>query len=288
MKKALGFRLMDSIKEVMRLENAKTELTTALYLRKADEKIKNGLETIEENLKAQASVYGVKFENYIDRVSSIKNNYLKEINKLREEYEFQFVNLQLELREIQANQQISLVNAKKILDTKNEFIKSDKYKSYINTKENLIKNLNNALKKSDYDKYYKMIEDLADPIELYNQKKKIALKKYSDYESIIKDCEAKIEYCMNETFSEIDRITNENIENKLLIKKENPVTKIINKVLNIISGKSKFEGKIKIIENNLQNLSLSNDAKVETIRNNTIEMVADIQEEKDSLNEKAA
>lgn len=40
MERTLGFRLMDSIKEIMELESAKTELSSALYLRKIDEKVK--------------------------------------------------------------------------------------------------------------------------------------------------------------------------------------------------------------------------------------------------------
>lgn len=288
MGKTLGFRLMDSIKEIMETENAKTQLTSALYLRKIDEKIKNGIELIENNLKSQASVYGVKYEDYKDRVREIIESYTKEIEKIREEYEFQFVNLQLELRETLANQKIAIVNAKKILDTKAEFIKSDKYKEYLNTKKNLVDSLNNALKKVDYDKYYNMIENLSDPVEIYNQKKTSALNKYSAYDSLVKSCEAKINYCMNETFSEIDRITTENIENSLIIPKENAITKIVNKIANIFSGKSKFENKLKLVETNISNLSSSSDEKVNSIRNTTIELVAEIQTEKDSLNENVA
>ncbi len=288
MKKALGFRLMDSIKEVMELENAKTELTSALYLRKIDEKIANGIELIENSLKGQASVYNVSYESYIDRVKAIISNYTNEVEKIREEYEFQFVNLQLELRETLANQKIAIVNAKKILDTKNEFIESDKYKEYLSTKKILVDNLNNALNKVDYDKYYDMIENLSDPVEIYNQKKRDALKKYDAYSSLVKSCEGKINYCMNETFSEIDRITKENVENSLIIPKENIVTKIVNKIVNMFSGKTKFENKLKLVENNISNLASNSEQKVSEIRNTTIELVAEIQSEKEDLSIPAA
>ena len=288
MEKALGFRLMDSIKEVMEMENAKTELVSALYLRKINEKVKNGIELIENSLKGQANVYGVNYELYKDRVNTIIENYTKEIEKLREEYEFQFVNLQLELREALANQKIAIVNAKKITDTKIEFMKSDKYNEYLSTKQKLEDNLNNALKKTEYDKYYNIIESLADPLEIYNQKKISALNKYSAYDSLIKSCESKINYCMDETFSEIDRIIRENVESSLILPKENVVVKIVNKIVNIFSGKTKFESKLKLVETNVINLSLKSDEKVEEIRSSTIKLVAEIQSEKDTLSKIAA
>lgn len=288
MEKSLGFRLMDSIKEVMELENAKTELMSALYLRKIDEKVKNGIELIENSLKGQANVYGVNYETYKNRVNIIIENYTKEIEKLREEYEFQFVNLQLELREALANQKIAIVNAKKISDTKIEFMKSDKYNEYLSTKQKLEDNLNNALKKTEYDKYYSIIESLSDPLEIYNQKKLSALNKYNAYDSLVKSCESKINYCMDETFSEIDRITRENVESSLILPKENVVVKIVNKIVNIFSGKTKFESKLKLVETNVINLSLKSDKRVDEIRNVTIELVAEIQEEKDTLSKIAA
>lgn len=288
MEKALGFRLMDSIKEVTELEMSQVELTSALYLRKTEEKIKLGKESIENSLKSQASVYGVNFEKYKKRVQNVISNYEIEIEKIRAEYEFQFVNLQLELRETLANQKIALVNAKKITDMKKEFIESDKYKKFLSEKKELVENLNNALEKSNYDYYVNLIKNLVDPVETYNQKKESAMKKFNDSYALINSCEAKIKYCMDETYSEIDKIIKENVENSLVIPKENGITKIINKIVNLFSGKSKFENKIKQVENNMNALSSNVNEKIEKIRNNTIELVAEIQVEKEELSGQAA
>lgn len=288
MEKALGFRLMDSIKEISGFEISIEELTTALYMRKTEEKINNGIESLENNLKSQAIVYGVKYENYDSRIQEIKNKYLNEINKIKEAFEFQFVNIQLELREALANQKIALVNAKKVTDMKNEFMETDKYKEYLKLKSELEYKLNNSTQKDDYDKNIYLLKNLENPIEVYNNKKKIALQKYIDSESLIKSCEVKLKYCVNEILSEIDKITTENIENSLLIMKENAITKIINKVVNIFSGKSKFESKIKSIENNVEKLALNTDAKVENIRQNTIQLVQEILDIKENLNSETA
>lgn len=288
MEKALGFRLMDSIREVSEFDISKEELLTALYVRKTEEKIKCGIDSIESSLKAQASVYGVKYENYDSRIQEIRDKYLSEINKIKEEYEFQFVNLQLELREALANQMIALVNAKKMSDMKKEFMQTDKYKEYIDLKSNLENNLNNALKKSDYDKYLNLLENLENPIDLYNSKKEVAMQKFINSESLITSCEAKLNYCMNETYSEIEKIIQDNVESALLIVKENPITKIINKFVNIFSGKSKFESKVKNIENNIEKLSSNSESKIEVIRQNTIQLVSEILAEKDNLNSVSA
>lgn len=284
MEKALGFRLMDCIKECTELEMSKEELLTAIYIRKTEEKVNFGLEKIEDSLKSQATVYGVNYDSYKSRIQEIKDNYLKQINKLKEEYNFQFVNLQLELREALANQKIALVNSKKVSDMKKEFLESDKYKEYIDLKSDLETHLSNALKKEEYDKYSNLLENLQNPIDIYEIKKKATIKKYEDLDSLVKSCERKLTYCMNETYSEIEKIISENIESSLLIAKENIVTKLINKVTNIFSGKSKFEGKVKAIESNIANLDSSSIAKIEKIRNNTIELVAEIQVEKENLN----
>ena len=206
MERSLGYRLLDNMRETMKLESTKTELISALYTRKIYEETKNGIEAIEENLKVQASFYGIDYEEYTNRIEELKSNYIKEINRLNEEREFQFVNLQLELREARANQKISLVNAKKIYDSKEEFIKSDQYKEYLDKKEKLTPQLNLTLEKKDYKEYCTMLKELIDPLEIYNEKKEIALKKYNDYNSIITSCENKIEECMNETYEEIKNI----------------------------------------------------------------------------------
>lgn len=288
MERSLGYRLLDNMRETMKLESTKTELISALYTRKIYEETKNGIDAIEENLKVQASFYGIDYEEYANRIEELKNNYIREINKLNEEREFQFVNLQLELREARANQKISLVNAKKIYDSKEEFIKSDQYKEYLDKKEKLTPQLNLTLEKKDYKEYCTMLKELIDPLEIYNEKKEIALKKYNDYNSIITSCENKIEECMNETYEEIKNILNENIENSLSDKKENFIVKMINKLIKVIAGKTKFENKISTIENNIKKLSLSNNEKIEKIRNETIQLVAKIQIEKELLNKNVA
>ena len=167
-------------------------------------------------------------------------------------------------------------------------MKSVQYKEYLDKKEKLTPQLNLSLEEKDYKEYCTLLKELIDPLEIYDEKKEIALKKYNDYNSIINSCENKIDECMNETFEEIKNILNENIENSLSTKKENFIMKMINKLIKALAGKTKFENKVSKIENNLKKLSLSNNEKIEKIRTETIELVAKIQIEKELLNKNVA
>lgn len=74
MERSLGYRLLDNMRETMKLESTKTELISALYTRKIYEETKNGIDAIEENLKVQASFYGIDYEEYANRIEELKNN----------------------------------------------------------------------------------------------------------------------------------------------------------------------------------------------------------------------
>lgn len=264
MEKTLGFRLVDSIREVSEIENLKMQLSSALYVKKVEEKIKSGIDALVNDLKGQATVYGVNIENYTERVEEIKKKYLTEIEKVKGEYAFQFVNMQLELREALANQKIALANAKKMLDLKREYIDANK----------------NALSNFSLTQ----ITEFKNKVDAYEDNKQKYLKKYYDYNVIIKDCEIKIEKSISETFSQIENISSKIIDNSILVKNENVIMKFINKISNLFTGKAKFETKVMEAEEKISESNLECGTKAEEVRNNTIDLVADIQNKKDSLN----
>ena len=61
------------------------------------------------------------------------------------------------------------------------------------------------------------------------------------------------------------------------------ITKLINKIVNLFSGKSKFERKINELEKNISTSNIESNDRVNEIRNDTIQLVTDIQIKKDSL-----
>ena len=283
MKKPLGYRLLDCIHELNEYLISEEKIMIAIYARKIDEKIEQGLIDLENNLKSQSEVYGINFDNYAEKIEEIKSKYLNEINKIKEEYQVKFINFILELREANGNKEIALANAKKIMDSRKDFLKTEKYKEYIELKAKLEFGLNNTLKKAEYDKYFSELQNLKDPAEEYIKKRDMAIEKYNNMENIIKICEDNIKKCEKEALEKLDSTIKSNIEVSLITMNQNVISKIINKIVNKFSGKSKFEGNIAKIENNIQKLEKQNEKEIEEIRNETINQVAEIHREKNKL-----
>ena len=76
------------------------------------------------------------------------------------------------------------------------------------------------------------------------------------------------------------------VEKSLIVRKENVITKFINKIKNIFSGKSNYEKKVKSYETVISTLSEESDSKIESIRNNTIDFLAEIKVSKENINNK--
>ena len=261
MEKLLGFKLLDNIKEVGEYECIKIQLSSAIYTKKINEKMNKAIKLFYDNLEAQSKVFGVNLNNYNSRVEAIKRNYQDEIKKIKEEYAFQFVNMQLEYREAVTNQKIALVNAKKMYDLKKEYLES----------------MNKMLENDD------KVAEINSSAQSYDEKIKKCLDRFYEYKTIVRECEEKIENCMENSFQEIEKIANRNIEKSISLKDENVITKLINKIVNLFSGKSKFERKINELEKNISTSNIESNDRVNEIRNDTIQLVTDIQIKKDSL-----
>ena len=284
--KSLGERLVGKIEEISNIEVSLLKLSSAIYVRSVDDKINSGIDSIKSNFISQAKGYGISEEVYSSELSKIIDGFTSEINKISSEYEIQFVNLQLELQEAMANQQIALVNAKKVSDLKDEFRESEKYESYLKTKSDLQNQLNNSLEKEEFDKYSKLLENLSDPLDVYNFKRDAAINKYYDYNNLISQCESKMDESLNLILSEIDKIVDATVEKSLVIRKENIITKFINKIKNMFSGKANYEKKVKAYETVISSLSEESTSKIDSIRNNTIDFLAEIKVVKDDINSK--
>lgn len=284
--KSLGERLVNKIEEISNVEVSLLKLSSAIYVRSVEDKIASGINDIKSNFIGIATGYGISESVYSSQLQKIIDGFNSEISKIRDEYEIQFVNLQLEIQEAMANQQIALVNAKKVVDLKEEFKVSDKYASYEKSRKDLEAQLSNSLNKEEYEKYSKLLEDLSDPLEVYNFKRDASLSKYYDYSKLISDCEAKLDESLNLVLSEIDKIIGLTVEKSLIVRKENAITKLINKIKNIFSGKSNYDKKVKTYETVISTLSQESESKIESIRNSTIDFLAEIKVSKDNINSK--
>lgn len=281
--KALGYRLLDCIEEINGYLVAEEKLRIAIYERQVNEKIEQGVASLEQSIKNQSEIYSINYNNYSNRIQEIKSNFLLEINKIREEYRVKFVNFILELREANGNYEIALTNAKKIADCKKEAMNTQKYKEYIETKAKLEFYLKNATRKVDYDKYFSELQNIINPLSEYDTKRELALEKFNRLEKLVKKCEENLTKCEEETMEAIERIIKMNSELSLATVKQDFISKIINKITSMFSGKAKFEGSISRIEENIKSLEKQNESDITNIRNSTVSTIAEIQREKEEM-----
>ncbi len=281
--KVLGSKILQEIKDISDVEVNKAQIQLAIFLRKMEDKVESSAEELKAGLKYKAELYGRKLEEYNEKIDSIVSNYTNEITKVTDEYESLYTNIELEYQEAIANQKIAVVNLKKISDSKEKFLKSKKYQEYIDTKLELKTQLENCVKKVEFDRISDMLDNLVNPIDLYNKKMNACVKKYYDYNQIIEKCENKKKECIDNIEANLDEIINFAIERSLVNIKPSPFD-FVKKIINFINGKTKFEKNVlEKIETKIRNLSNENDLRIKNIENNTVEFVSDILSLKDSI-----
>ena len=89
--------------------------------------------------------------------------------------------------------------------------------------------------------------------------------------------------CEEEPMEAIERIIKMNSELSLATVKQDFISKIINKITSMFSGKAKFEGSISRIEENIKSLEKQNESDITNIRNSTVSTIAEIQREKEEM-----
>lgn len=279
----LGSKILQQIKDISDVEVQKSQIMLAIFLRKMEEKVDSSIEELRNGLKYQVEFYGRKIDDYNDKIENIVNKYTNEITKVTDEYENLYVNVELELQEALSNQKIAVANLKKIADTKEKFLNSAKYKEYIETKLELKEQLDNCVKKAEFDRISALLDNLVNPIDLYNKKMNACVKKYYDYNQIIETCEKKKLECLTNIGSNLDEVINSAIERALVNVKPSPFD-FIRKIVNIFNGKTKLEKDVlEKMENKIQVLSEQNNNRIENIENSTVEFVSNILSIKDAI-----
>lgn len=279
----LGSKILQQIKAVSDVEVEKSQVMLAIFLRKMEEKVDSSIEELRSGLKYQVEFYGRKVADYNDKIESIVDKYTNEITKVTDEYENLYVNVELELQEALSNQKIAVANLKKIADTKEKFLNSEKFKEYNATKLELKEQLANCEKKVEFDRISALLDNLVNPIDLYNKKMDACVKKYYDYNQIVETCEKKKLECLTNIGENLDEVINSAIERALVNVKPSPFD-FIRKIVNVFNGKTKLEKNVlEKMENKIQVLSEQNNGRIENIENSTIEFVSSILSIKDTI-----
>ena len=266
--------LIKNLKDLTELENINLKIKSAIFLRKIKDKIENAMKEIELRIDEEIKFYGQKIENYSEYKESLLKKYFNEVEKVSEEYELQFINICEELIENYANQKISIANCKKIKNLRDKYIVSEKYQEYKKIKAKYKEDMDNSLTKADFEKNMNLLSDLINPLDEFDVKMKACVEKANDYEMVIQACNQKLEECKQNSIAEINKIVSSKTTQLVVYENNNILSKIINKITNIFSGKKKL--KINVIDRKEDEISIleieTNSAK-SNVRENTIKFI---------------
>ncbi len=281
----LGTRLMTQIRDLSELEVQKLEIQIAKFNKEISSYYETKISTIEENIDSQIEYYGKNVSDHENEKNRILDKYKKEFQKIYDIRKEQFFNIQVEIQELQANQKIAFANFKKVADDRKAFEESSKYSEYILKRQELENIINSTVNKEEFEKYSELLANLKDPLETYTLKLEALVNKYAGYDEIILECEAKLTDCILSAKKDFDEIAKYRNTNVAILENGNFITNLINKILSRFAGKSKFEKDvIQKMESELVEVEKSNLEITNAINEQTIYLVAKIEELRDVIN----
>lgn len=246
---SIGIELMQVYDELTELELVELQIKFSKFNKELKDIFDSKILEIEKNIDSQMEFYGIKSEDYYGEKQNILNKYIQEFQKIYDERKVQFYNIENEIAEIQANQKITLTNFYKTTDNRKKgYLKDENSEEYT---ESLVK----------------------------------LLQKYNSYDYLIKECDKKLEECLNASKDDFEEITKYRNTNLSVVKKANPISKIINKIIGIFSGSSRFDKKIaQNMEKELVDISNNTNNVVEKINSQTLSIISLIEQARNEIN----
>lgn len=197
--------LMDKLIELNELEIKKSKVLAAIFQKTMDEMEKKKLQSLDANFEEQAKFYDQYLEDYEKTYQEMKNRYEEQLSQILEQYQELFVNLYLELQEAECNQKIAITNWKKSYDIKQE----------------ILNKANSSM------------------IEEYDRKIEACIQKKQNYDIIIEECEKELEKCATQMEKRVNSLFQDK-SSQMFLTEISFFGKIMNKIKNIFTGKSKF------------------------------------------------
>lgn len=277
-------KIMKNLTKLTELETNNLTIKSAIFVRKMTETIDNAKKKIELGIDDKIKFYGQKPEKYLKYKKLILNKYSDEFKKIFREYELQYINICEELQEAYANQKMAIASCKKTENLKKEFLVSEEYE---NIKVKYKEDMKNSFKKVDFENDMNLHKNLKDPIYDYDIKIKAYIKKAQDYEFIIEKCNQKLEECKKNSIEELNNYVSKKTNQLIIYKKNDIISKIINRITNIFKGKQKIQ--IYVINKSkveLEDLEKEVDNTKNNIRENTINFIEQILKMREKLDNK--
>ena len=282
----VGKRLAGIIDEVTELEIIKAQVLYAKFQNTLKDSYDKKIKKIENDFVAKASLYGKSEMDCANEKNLIISQYQEQFQKIFDSRRLQYLNIQNEIAEMISNKLIDIANFKLIATNKSEFIKSPAYLDYLNKKEEFQNMVDTTLVHDEFDKYTKLLEELQDPLESYEKKLDDLADRYDNYDATIKECEKKLDECIKASLEDFDDII-QFIENSLVAaQKENSISKFLHKLFNKIGSNSKFQKNVvQKMHSEVSKIDQDMVENIDIIDEQTINLVAAIEEIKTSINE---
>lgn len=280
-----GSKLMNIVNDFSELAIIKSQLLYAKFQNTLKEDYEQKMKSVENDFLGKAQLYGKSADNCINEKNAILAKYEAEFQKIYDSRREQYINIQNEIQEMTANKVIAIANFKQIAKTKEEFLKTNGYNEYLSKKQKFEHIIETTLVHAEFDEYTKLLEELEDPLEVYNKKYIALATKFDNYDEAIFECEKKLEECITAGKEDFNQIV-KHIDTSLMVaKKPNVFSSLINKILNALTKGSKFEKNVvQKMENDILNIQKENESNIASIESQTIGLIAAIEEVRDNIN----
>lgn len=232
--KSVSERLMSTLNEISNIEVTEISLLISIIKKNITDLINKNIKILSDEFLEKCEFYGRSISQVNSEKVELLNCYKEEFNRIASKFEEEYMNLSLELQEVQANQKIAIANMKKVVDMKAKYIESEEYK---NTSEN---------SEVSIDVYNRKIDMLAD--------------KYIKYCGLEQACIVKLKECNERIENAINSVMQYEVANKIAIVEKKSIFKFFSQLFKKFSGEKRFQREyIDRKRENLEKIKVSTD-----------------------------
>lgn len=275
MSEQISKALLKIINDISDTESTISKIDGAIFVRNNEKIINEKVAYLYNLLQAEAKFYDQNQDVHSDDMQLIISHYKQKLNMVYTEFYTQYVNIQNEIQEARLNQKIAMINFQKIINNRENALKSREYQEFTNKKQMLVQKLKLANNKSEYDNIYKEISELKSPVKNIEELKTELKAKNELYEKIIEKCNQKFGSCKIKFENQINHEFL--IASSLQVVDENNwFEKVKKRLINFFTGFKKYE---KILKEYHKRVDKIDEREImEEMRNDTIDFITEILE----------
>lgn len=276
MSEQISNELLDVMSEIANNEAIIFKIDASIFIRNIQLIINEKVAYLYNMLKIEAKNCRQKQDNYYDDIELIITHYKQKLNMVYDEFYSQYVNIQSEIQEAKNNRRIAIINYQKIINNKEEILKSSEYQDFLSQKQKLLYKLNLANTQIEYNMIYQEISKLDSPLKNDKELKEVIKNKNEVYKKIIDKCNKKFEEISKKFENIINKefvITSNSLQ---MICEQSLFKRLTGRFLNIFTGAKKYVGILKEYNKLINNID--SQELLTQMRNDIIEFIADILE----------